>query len=221
MIVIPAIDIEGGCVVHGADADRDPIADAMALREAGASWLHVVDMDRAFQRGENDDVVRRMAALDGVRVQLGGGVTDPSHVHEALAWGAARVVIGLELLLRDVALPVKALGVNLDLRGGRVWPRGASHPAELEARAVVERAASLGVPVVVCRDLDRDGALTGADLAGAAALVGCGVAIIVAGGVAHLDELAHARDAGIAGVIVGRALHAGRFRVEEALAWSA
>ena len=219
MIVIPAIDIEGGRVAHADEAARDPVVEATGLRDAGASWLHVVDMDRAFGRGRNDDLVRRLAALDGCRIQLGGGVTDPGHVRDALGWGVSRVVVGLELLLDMVDLPAR-LGVNLDLRAGRVWPRGATGPLDLAPRDVVDHAAARGVRTVVCRDLDRDGRLAGADLDTAAGLVGRGVDIVVAGGVTRLDELARAHALGVAGVIVGRALHAGRFRVEEALAWS-
>lgn len=219
MIVIPAIDIEGGRVVHAADATRDPVGEATALRDAGASWLHVVDVDRVYGRGDNDALVRQVAVLDGCRVQLGGGITDLGLVREAQAWGVARVVVGLELVVGDAEVP-PGLGVNLDLRRGRVWPRGAASPLALAPRDAVDRAATRGVRTVVCRDLDRDGALTGADLDAAARLVGHGVDIIVAGGVATLDELTRAREVGVAGVIVGRALHAGRFRVEEALAWS-
>ena len=219
MIVIPAIDIEGGRLAHAGAEARDPVREAVALRDAGASWLHVVDIDRAFARGQNDDVIRRVAALDGCHVQLGGGADDPTYVRDALTWGVARVIVGLDLLLGDADLPA-GVGVNLDLRAGRVWPRAQAAPLALAPRDVVDRAAAREIRTVVCRDVDRDGTLAGADLDTAAGLVGHGVDILVAGGVTALDELARARAAGVTGVIVGRALHAGRFRLEEALAWS-
>lgn len=219
MIVFPAIDLEGGRVVRG-DATADPVTEACALRDAGASWLHVVDVDRVFGRGENGELVRQLAALDGCRVQLGGGLGDAGAVRDALAWGVDRVVIGPRLVDGLGTLPRDRLALNVELRAGRVWLRAPSAPLDLTPAELVARAVDAGVRTVICRDLDRDGALEGADLETCAALVGRGADIIAAGGVAALDELAAARAAGLAGVIVGRALHAGRFTLEEALAWS-
>lgn len=221
MIVIPAIDIEGGRVVRGDGAPRDPLTEATALRDAGAAWLHVVDMDRVFGRGDNTEVLRRLAALEGVSVQLGGGYDAPVAVRTALGWGMDRVVIGMGLLFTGGGIPTDRVALNLDLRDARPWPRTAPAPLDASAPDVVDRAVAAGIRTVICRDLERDGTLTGADLATAATLTGRGADVLVAGGLAGLDELARARDLGLAGAIVGRALHEGRFRLEEALAWSA
>lgn len=221
MIVIPAIDIEGGRVVRGDGAPGDPLSAATALRGAGATWLHVVDMDRVFGRGHNTPALQLLARLDGVSVQLGGGYDEPAAVREALGWGVARVVIGMELFLAGGAVPPDRVAVNLDLRAGRPWPRTAPAPLDLSPVEIVDRAVTMGIGTVICRDLARDGALAGADLDTAAALTGRGADIVAAGGLAGLEELGRARELGLAGVIVGRALHEGRFRLEEALAWSA
>jgi phosphoribosylformimino-5-aminoimidazole carboxamide ribotide isomerase len=205
----PALDIRLGHLAR-ALPQADPLAIARTWGQAGCRWLHVVDLDRAAGVGRNDALVRAFATLPGVGVQLGGGLTDPLDVVEALDWGMRRVVLGaaavagLESLARRV--DPRRLAVALDARAGIVAADALAHVV------------AAGVRCVVYRDLDRDGTLQGADLAGAAALVGRHASVILAGGIASLDELRAARRAGIAGVIVGRALHEGRFSLEEALA---
>lgn len=209
MLLYPALDIRLGRLAR-AVPPADPLMVARAWGSAGARWLHVVDLDRVAGVGRNDALVRSLAALPDVAVQLGGGLVDPGDVTEALEWGVRRVVLaaaavaGLDDLARRVG--PQRLAIALD-------PRGDVAVAETLARAV-----AAGVRCVVCRARDRDGTLAGADLAPAAALIGRQVSVILAGGIAFLDELRTARRAGIAGVIVGRALHEGRFSIEEALA---
>lgn len=207
MQLYPALDIRRGRLAR-AVPPADPLTVARGWKRAGARWLHVVDLDRVVGAGRNDALVQALAALPDVGVQLGGGLVDPGDVAEALDWGARRVVIGAGAMagLGNLARRVgpQRLAVALD-------PRGAG--AEKLAGVV-----AAGVRCVVCRALERDGTLAGADLAAAAALVGHQVSVILAGGIASLDELREARRAGIAGVIVGRALHEGRFTIAEALA---
>lgn len=220
MLIIPAIDIERGRVARAAG---DPVAEAHALRAAGVSWIHVVDMDRVFGRGTNAAQVKQIAGLDGLHVQLGGGLVDQAAVGEALAWGIDRVVIGAGAGAtgwepRAAAFGPERLAAGIDVRDGRVAARTGGPPPDVTPMEMVDRAVRAGVRTVVYRDLARDGQLGGADLDGATALVGRGASIVVAGGVASLDEVRRADAAGMGAVLVGRALHEGRFTLEEAMA---
>ncbi len=226
--IIPAIDISAGRLARSA-ADTDPVAEAAAFAAAGAEWVHVVDIDRALGRARaGDDAIRRIAAT--ARVQLGGGLTRSDDVAEALGWGVARVVLGAGALEDAEALEevvsrqgAARIAVALDVRGGRVVgrPAGGVAPAvDLDIADARARALGTGITTIVYRDLARDGTLAGADWDAVAKLVGDGAEVIVAGGVASLDEIRLARARDVHGVIVGRAFLEGRFTLEQALACS-
>lgn len=218
MQLYPALDIRAGRVSRAAGA-ADP---GRLLREwhaAGASWVHVADLDHAFATGSNTALVRALCAAPAPQVQLGGGLVD-GEVSEALAWGARRVVVaahgtaGLSALV--AAHGTGRIALALDLRGGVVQrPSGGAVGAP---EALLDAAVAAGVRTVVVRDLAHDGALAGVSLEAGRPLLGRGADVIIAGGIASLDDLGAARDAGFAGAIVGRALLEGRFSVEEALA---
>lgn len=203
----------------------------MALAEdwtaKGARWLHLVDLDRAFGSGDNDALLRRIARLAGIRVQMGGLLNSADDVTRALALGAARAVVSTAALAETPVLEsivahhaAEHLAASLDVRHGQPVRRGAASPLRQAPADLVARALSAGIGVVVYRDLERDGALTGPDLDGAARLNGAGAEIIVAGGIASPAHLRAARDTGLAGAIVGRALIEGRLTMEGALACS-
>lgn len=226
--ILPAIDISAGRLARSAAA-TDPVAEATAYVAAGAEWVHVVDMDRAFGRGRSgDDQIRRIA--QSAPVQLGGGLTGSEDVAEALGWGVARVVLGAGALAHAAALEdlvsrhgAERVAVALDVRGARVVgrPTGGVAPAvDLDIADARARALGAGITTLVYRDLARDGTLAGADWDAVETLLGAGVDVIVAGGVASLDEIRVARTRGVHGVIVGRALLEGRFTLDEALACS-
>lgn len=228
MDIYPAIDIQGGCVVRrGAPGGwgADPVAQAEAFVAAGARWLHVVDLDRAFRTGtDNTRWVRRICAMGGVAVQVGGNLVEPVWVAEAAAAGATRVVFGTAAALDEALLGrlVEVTGrdraaVAIELRGGRVALRGSTASIGAAPGELVQHVVAGGVATVVHRDLDRDGRLSGADLEGAAALGQAGARVIAAGGVGSLQELRTARALGLDGVVVGRALYEQRFTLREAL----
>ena len=156
---------------------------------------------------------------------MGGGLGAEAAVAELLDWGAARVVVGsraaLDAALLDRLLrrhgPAR-LAVGIDGRDGRVAPRGSGEVLDVTPETLARRARDLGARTVVYADVRRDGALMGPDLAGARALAALQLDVIVSGGIASLDDLRAARAAGLAGAIVGRALHEGRFTVAEAVA---
>jgi phosphoribosylformimino-5-aminoimidazole carboxamide ribonucleotide (ProFAR) isomerase len=219
----PAIDVRGGHVArspHGGD----PLAVAHACAAAGARWVHFVDLDRAYDAGDNRDLARALLAAAPLKVQVGGGLATEAAIAEMLDWGAARVVIGpraaLDAALLDRLLRrhgAARLAVGIDARDGRVAPRGSGEVTEVTPENLARRAHDLGARTVVYADVRRDGALVGPDLAGARGLAALRLDVIVSGGIASLDDLRAARTAGVAGAIVGRALHEGRFTVAEAI----
>lgn len=226
MQLYPAIDIQGGRVARSGGR-TDPVDWAERLAAGGAGWLHVVDLDRAFGAGENDDAVRRITRLGGTRVQMGGLLTTPEEVTRAFALGAARAVVGSAVLADPAALEAivsrhhgDGLAASVDVRRGQAVRRGAPSPLGLSPADLVGRAVAAGIRTVVYRDLERDGSLAGADVEGAARLNGLGAELVIAGGVASKADLVAAREAGLAGAIVGRALIEGTITLEEALACS-
>lgn len=219
MQLYPALDLRGGRLARAAGAG-DPLAQLRSWRTAGATWVHVVDLDRADGSGSNTALVARLAAeAPRGAVQLGGGLTGDA-VTRALDAGVARVIVGSagiaglpDLLARHGAARI---GLALDLRDGLAWTPGGTPVGSPEA--LFARAAKAGVQTVVVRDLARDGTLTGSSVSHVPPFRYPGVELILAGGTASLDDLVAARAAGVAGVIVGRALLDGRFTVAEALA---
>jgi len=221
----PAVDIEGGRVARSTSAS-DPIAAVRQFARDGARWVHVVDLDRAFGKGENRELTRRLLAEAAVRIQVGGGVTSDDGVAELVGWGATRVVIGTAGAV-DAVLVARLLGrygaerlaVGIDARDGRVAARGSDVRLALAPLELARRLRGQGARTVIYTDAARDGSLAGPDVDGARAIaaLGEGLDVIVSGGVASLDDLRRVRDAGLAGAIVGRALHEGRFTLHEAL----
>ncbi len=234
MIVYPAIDLRRGRVVrlkHGDPAQEtvhgdDPVAVAERWRAAGATWLHVINLDGAL--GEATlalDALRAIAAV-GLPVQFGGGLRSLDDAALALEAGAARVILGtLAVQQPDMAgeavrrFGAEAVAVALDARGERVATHGwqqisAWTPAELGARF-----AQLGVIHALYTDVSRDGDLSGVNVEATVALArATGLAVIASGGVASLDDIRRLRETGaVAGVVIGQALYTGAFALEEAL----
>ena len=224
MELYPAVDIEGGRVARSPSV-ADPIAAVRQFAHDGARWVHVVDLDRAFGTGENRALTRRLLAEGAVRIQVGGGLTTDAAIAELVGWGATRVVIGSaaavdegvveRLLARHGA---ERLAVGIDARDGRVAARGSDVTLALTPLELARRVRGQGARTVIYTDAARDGSLAGPDVDGARAIAALGLDVIASGGVASLDDLRRVRAAGLAGAIVGRALHEGRFTLREALA---
>ncbi|PYP95787.1 MAG: 1-(5-phosphoribosyl)-5-((5-phosphoribosylamino)methylideneamino)imidazole-4-carboxamide isomerase [Gemmatimonadetes bacterium] len=221
----PAVDIEGGRVVRAHGPMVQPLAALAEFTRAGARWIHLVDMDRAYGRKDNHELIGAVLKAAQVRVQVGGGLFHERDIDQAFTLGATRVVIGPRgavddgLVARLVARHgAPRLAVGIDANGGRVAPRGTAEILELTARELATRVARLGIRTIIYNEVTRDGKLTGPDIAGATELAALGLDVIVSGGVGSLDDLRAARVAGLAGACVGRALYDGKFTVAEALA---
>ena len=237
--VIPAIDLRGGRVVRLKQGDYaqqttysdDPRAVARRYADAGARWLHLVDLDGARSGNLDNLAVIEAIARDGMQVQAGGGVREEADLQRLFDAGVARAVVG-SVAIRDPERVAGWLGKHgaerltlaLDTRhvDGR-WTLPSAGWIETEARTLDELApwyAERGARHLLCTDIDRDGMLAGFNLDLYRHLAGSvpQLAVQASGGVRSLDDIRAARAAGARGVILGRALLEGRFTVVEALA---
>ena len=232
MELYPAVDVQGGRVVrlrqgaadHATEYADDPVAVAQAFARDGARWVHFVDLDRAFGRGDNRAIAQRFLATVALPVQVGGGLRTAEAIDEMLAWGAKRVVIGTKAATDPAMVDrllaqhgPERLAVGIDSKNGQVAVRGWTEVFDLTTLQLAERVYAQGARTVIYTDVARDGMLTGPDVAGARVLAALGLDVIASGGVASLDDLRSVRAAGLAGAIVGRALYEGRFTLPEAL----
>ena len=233
MILLPAIDIRGGRAVRLQRGDfaretvyaDDPLEAARSFVEAGARSLHVVDLDGAREgRPVNLAHLRRIATELTVPVEYGGGLRSLVDVREALAAGAARVVLGTAALV-DVELVVETWGVRIvvavDVREGHVSVSGWTKPTQMLPADAIRRMQRRGVNQFVYTNVDRDGMLDGPDLDEVRRVSDVVRGrFIYSGGIASLDDLRALREVrlvNLAGVISGKALYEGRFTVAEAV----
>ncbi len=232
MLVIPAIDLMDGCAVRLEKGDfatrtvysRRPAEVAAAFAAAGALRLHVVDLDGARAgKPVHLDVVREIARA-GVEVELGGGLRTLPDIELALAAGVRLVVLGtaaverLDLVRQACARFPGRVVAGIDARGGEVRVAGWEKGTGLPVAEVALRVKEAGVSLVEYTDVGRDGVFAGVDAAGAAELQRqAGVAVVASGGVASLDDVAACKAAGLAGVIVGKALYEKKLDLAEAV----
>jgi phosphoribosylformimino-5-aminoimidazole carboxamide ribotide isomerase len=228
----PAIDLLEGRAVRLEEGRRDratvfserPLELVGELARGGADRLHVVDLDGAFAGApQQTELIRQIVAASPLPVEVGGGIRDRASIDAAISLGAAYVVLGtaavrspelVEAACR--AYPGKLI-VAVDARDGIVAVDGWTQTGDITAIELGTRAAGWGAAALLYTDVSRDGLHVGPNVAATAELaraVSCEV--IASGGVGSLDDLARLRDAGIAAVVVGRALYDRRFTVEQA-----
>jgi len=204
----------------------DPAALAERFVMEGARWLHIVDLDRAFDQGDNRQVVSRIVTRVGsqVQIQLSGGLRSLEEIRGVLGLEVARIVVGtvavtapdlVPILLREAG--AHRIAVGIDARQGKVAIRGWAETTEQRVSELAMRLVREGVRTIIYTDVSRDGMLTGPDVAGAVELQRLGAGVIASGGVASLADIEAVALAGLAGVIVGRALYERRFTLGEAL----
>jgi phosphoribosylformimino-5-aminoimidazole carboxamide ribotide isomerase len=234
MIVYPAIDLRGGKVVRLKQGDParltaysdDPAETARRWLEAGAAWLHVVNLDGAF--GESEDV--NLSALEailelGARVQFGGGMRSLDAVARALDLGVNRAILGTiavenpDLVAQALArFGAEKIAVGIDARDGLARTRGWQADSGIPALDLARQMRTLGLRTVIFTDVSRDGLGGGLNLAATQELADAsGLDVIASGGVHTLDDVRAVKEAGLAGVIIGRALYDGTVELGEAL----
>lgn len=231
--ILPAIDIRGGrCVrLTQGDYDRetvfdsDPAAAARRWIAQGARRLHIVDLDGAREgRAVNADAVERIAAL-GAPLQVGGGVRDLETVGRYRALGVNRIILGTaaiadaDFLRAALAERADDLVVSVDARGGKAALAGWTESSGRDAVEVAQQLEAAGVRRLIYTDIASDGMLGGHDEAAFARLAGAvAIPVIAAGGIAEPAQIRRLREAGAAGIVLGRALYDGRLSLADALA---
>jgi len=237
VILFPAIDLKDGACVRlkrgemesATVFNADPAAQARAFEAAGFAWLHVVDLNGAFEgRSANAEAIKAIRTAIDLPIQLGGGIRDRAGIEFWLAAGIARVILGTAAL-RDPELVKDAarahpnrIAVGIDARDGKVAVQGWAETSEMTATDLALRFQDAGVAAIIFTDIARDGMLQGVNADATDALARtAGIPVIASGGVAGLDDiraLAAKANPNILGVIIGRALYDGRIDAKAALA---
>jgi 1-(5-phosphoribosyl)-5-[(5-phosphoribosylamino)methylideneamino] imidazole-4-carboxamide isomerase/N-(5'phosphoribosyl)anthranilate isomerase len=234
LVLLPAVDVAGGTavrLVQGAAGSEtsygSPLEAALAWQDGGAEWIHLVDLDAAFGRGDNRELLAEVTGRLDVQVELSGGIRDDESLAAALATGCARVNLGTAALespdwVRSaIGRHGERIAVGLDVRGTTLAARGWTSDGG-ELYQTLARLDADGCARYVVTDVRRDGTLTGPNLD---LLRGVCAAtdrpVVASGGVSSLADLAAIAELsplGVEGAIVGKALYAGAFTLPEALA---
>jgi phosphoribosyl isomerase A len=231
--LLPAVDVAAGQAVRLVQGEAgsetsygDPLDAALAWQRAGAEWIHLVDLDAAFGRGSNRELLAKVVAAVDVRVELSGGIRDDASLEAALATGCSRVNLGTAALedpdwtRSAIARHGDRVAVGLDVRGttlaARGWTRDGGDLWETLARLDAD-----GCARYVVTDVTKDGTLRGPNLDLLRQVCERTTRPVVAsGGISGLDDLVALRElvgTGVEGAIVGKALYAGAFTLEQAL----
>jgi phosphoribosylformimino-5-aminoimidazole carboxamide ribotide isomerase len=239
MKIYPAIDILGGKAVRlkqgrlsEATIYGDPLEMAAKWVSRGAEWLHVVDLDGAFEgKPRNIGILRHMAAaVPMAKIQIGGGIRSMAVVETLLDAGIRRVVLGTaavqdpEFARCALAERAGSVAIGIDAREGNVQVSGWTEDSHIRAIDLAQRLEDLGARLVIYTDIARDGVLTGPNVEATKEMLdNTHLSVIASGGVSsiedvrQLSELNHPR---LDGVIIGKALYEARFEIEEALAYA-
>lgn len=242
MILFPAIDLKDGACVRLVRGDMaqatvfntDPADQARRFAEAGAEWLHLVDLNGAFAgRPVNADAVSAILASVSIPAQLGGGIRDLARIEDWLIRGVARIILGT-VALKNPALVAEAcrkfpdrIAVGIDAKGGKVAVEGWAETSDVSALDLARKFEDVGVAAIIYTDIDRDGLLQGVNVTATAELArAISIPVIASGGVSSLADIdalvkiapsTKAGGGGIEGVISGRAIYDGRLDLTQAL----
>lgn len=233
MEIFPAIDLSGGKVVRLTQGDyqqmevygEDPLKTAQEFARQGANYLHVVDLD-----GAKEGTLANFAAIEKIvkncalRVEVGGGIRTEERIQKYLDLGVWRVILGT-VAVRDFAFVERMaakypgrIAVGVDARRGRVAVAGWLEETQLQTLDFCRQCFEAGVQTVIVTDIEKDGALGGANLQLYRELTGIeGLQVVASGGVSFARELPALAEIGVAGVIIGKALYSGRLSLPECL----
>jgi phosphoribosylformimino-5-aminoimidazole carboxamide ribotide isomerase len=235
MLIIPAIDLQDGCVVRFVQGkldkkiySKDPLKTAERWVKQGAKLIHVVDLDGAASGiPRNLDIVREVVKAIEVPVEVGGGIRSEENIKKMLDYGVYRAILGTkaveddEFLLRAFRKFKDKIIVSIDAKEGEVltkgWQAGCANIDTLEFACALKE---MGFKQVIYTDIYKDGTLSGPNIQGTKRLLKTGLSVIASGGVSSLEDIKRLKeleDEGLAGVIVGKALYEGKFSLAEAL----
>ena len=235
MIIYPAIDIRGGKVVRLREGDpsqqttfgNDPVRVAQRWLDAGAEWIHMVNLDGAFDEDNTTLTILKSVAALGVKVQFGGGLRSLDAIEQALSYRASRVVLGTIAIQQPdvVATAISTFGseaicVGLDALDGRITTHGWQQVTNHTPAAIGKAMAGIGVQHALFTDVSRDGKLQGANIEATIDLAKTTkLSVIASGGIRDLDEIRRLRESQIvAGTIIGMALYEGKIQLADAIA---
>ncbi len=232
--LLPAVDVKDGQAVRLVQGELaretiygDPLEVALEFQSSGAEWLHLVDLDAAFGRGNNSDLLAKVVGKLDIKVELSGGIRDDESLARALATGCRRINLGTAAMenpdwtSRVVAEFGDRIAVGLDVRGRTLAARGWTKEGG-DLYETLERLDRDGCARYVVTDVERDGTLTGPNLELLKSV--CAATsrpVIASGGISSLSDiqaLVALRSTGVEGAIVGKALYAGAFTFPQALA---
>jgi 1-(5-phosphoribosyl)-5-[(5-phosphoribosylamino)methylideneamino] imidazole-4-carboxamide isomerase/N-(5'phosphoribosyl)anthranilate isomerase len=230
--LLPAIDISVGLSVRPGDETSQesfgsPLEIASVWIASGANWIHLVDLDAAYGKGENKALISEVVSLcSGINVQVSGGIRDQESLIAALATGATRINLATSSLLETtwvesvISKYGKKISVSLDVSGSRLVARGSVEDVG-ELDLVLQQLEEFGCARYVVTDVTRDGSLNGPNLELLEQVLSLtSKPVIASGGIAELadvEALMALRSKGLAGAILGKALYVGRFSLEQAL----
>ena len=233
MLIFPAIDILGGKAVRLLKGDYnnvtvyndDPYSVAMDFVKAGCNAIHIVDLDGAREGSAvNMDIVRSIARIPGILLELGGGIRNMDTVCRYLDAGISRVILGTAALEDPVFLDNAVarfggrIAVGVDLKDGKVAVRGWLETSARDGLDFIRALESRGVRTVIVTDISRDGAMKGTNLDLYKTITsGWSMDITASGGVSTLDDLRNLKASGLYGAIIGKAYYTGAIRLEDAL----
>ena len=224
--LLPAVDVADGQAVRLVQGEAgsetgygDPLDAALAWQEAGAEWVHLVDLDAAFGRGSNRDLLERVVRRLDIKVELSGGIRDDASLDAALELGATRVNLGTAAL-ENPEWTEHAIAVGLDVRGTTLAARGWTEEGG-DLWEVLQRLEDAGCARYVVTDVTKDGTLKGPNVSLLKeVLARTARPVVASGGISSLDDIAALRELvphGLEGAIVGKALYAGAFTLPQAL----
>ena len=235
MILYPAIDLKDGAAVRLLRGDMekatvfntDPAAQALSFVEAGCQWLHLVDLNGAFEgKPVNAGAVEAILKSCNVPAQLGGGIRDMATIENWIDCGLARVILGT-VAVEDPSLVKQAakefpgqVAVGIDARNGKVATRGWAEETDVSATELAKSFEDAGVAAIIYTDINRDGAMQGPNVETTMELANAvSIPVIASGGVSSLADLKALRDCGakLDGAISGRALYDGALDPAEAI----
>lgn len=231
--LLPAVDVRGGRAAQlvrdhtgSGQTSGDPVGVALGWQRRGAQWIHLVDLDAAFGRGDNAALLAEIVGRLDISVELAGGISDDESLHAALATGCRRAIISTAALEdRDwcaeaIAAHGDRVAIGLDVRGRTLAPRGGS-PLDAELDEVLDWLDARGCARYVITDVERDGALQGPNLDLLREV--CAATdrpLVASGGITELADLTALQgliDEGLEGAIIGTALYESRFDLADAL----
>ena len=236
MIIFPAIDLRGGRPVRLTKGDfatteqvaEDALKTALDFERAGATHLHMVDLDGALEgRPVNDAIVRSVVENTGLFIEIGGGVRTAGTVDYYLnEVGAARVILG-SVAINDpdfakgmIAKHGDKIAIGIDAKNGKASGGGWLDDSDVDFIELAKAMSGAGAKTIIYTDISRDGTLSGPDLNGLAALkaaVPAGTGIIASGGVAVIEDIKAIAALGLAGVICGKSIYKGTLSLKDAL----